>query len=79
MMRGVYLTAGEHTVDFRFQPSEGFLYVSLAGLGFGILLGAWLIRAHLNAGRVPQRRPDTAAIHVRRQVIDIKPLVTSFG
>ncbi len=51
MMRGVYLTAGEHSVDFRFQPSKGFLYVSLAGLGFGILLGAWLVRGHLKRPR----------------------------
>jgi hypothetical protein len=47
MMRGVYLTPGEHTIDFRFQPSQKFLYVTLAALAFGILLGAWLIRAHL--------------------------------
>jgi len=46
IMRGVYLTPGEHTIDFRFQPTQGFLYITLAALAFGILLGAWLIRAH---------------------------------
>jgi hypothetical protein len=47
MMRGVYLTPGEHTIDFRFQPPQGFLYLSLAALVFGMLLGGWLIREHL--------------------------------
>jgi hypothetical protein len=47
MMRGVYLTSGEHTIDFRFEPSLGSLYITLAALAFGIALGAWLIRAQL--------------------------------
>ena len=46
IMRGVYLTPGEHTIDFRFQPSPGYLYVSLAALAFGILLGAGLSFSH---------------------------------
>ncbi|MGA2541328.1 MAG: hypothetical protein ABSG78_07165 [Verrucomicrobiota bacterium] len=49
IMRGVYLTPGEHTVDFRFEPSQGPLYVTLAALAFGIVLGAWLIYMHLVA------------------------------
>ena len=48
IMRGVYLTPGEHTIGFRFQPPQGSLYVSLAALAFGILLGAWLIYTHFN-------------------------------
>jgi hypothetical protein len=56
MMRGIYLTPGEHSIDFRFQPPQGFLYVTIAALLFGILLGAWLIRA-----RFTSHRPAAAA------------------
>ncbi len=46
IMRGVYLSPGEHTIDFRFQPSQGPLYVTLAALAVGLLLGAFLIYTH---------------------------------
>ena len=29
VMRGVQLPAGEHTVEFRYQPPRGMLYISL--------------------------------------------------
>jgi len=38
LMRGVYLPAGEHRVEFRFQPPVTALYVSLAALGVGLML-----------------------------------------
>ncbi len=38
LMRGVYLPPGAHTVEFRFQPPVGPLYVSLAAIGVGLLL-----------------------------------------
>jgi hypothetical protein len=44
LMRGVYLQAGAHTIEFRFQPSVGALYVSLAAIVFGLsLLGFVLL------------------------------------
>jgi hypothetical protein len=43
IMRGVFLTPGTHTVDFRFQPPLGPGYVTLAVMGLGILLSALLI------------------------------------
>ena len=38
LMRGVYLPAGPHTVEFRFEPPMNALYVSLAAVVIGLLL-----------------------------------------
>jgi hypothetical protein len=38
IMRGVYLTTGAHTVEFRFQPFFGLLYVGLSAIGVGVLI-----------------------------------------
>ncbi len=38
IMRGVYLTPGAHTVEFRFSMPNKPLYVTLAAFGLGILL-----------------------------------------
>jgi hypothetical protein len=43
IMRGVYLTPGTHTVEFKFVPPIGPLYVSLSAIGVGILLCGILI------------------------------------
>src|SRR5205814_160816 len=38
IMRGVALNAGPHTVEFRFEPSNKLVYVSVAAIGLGVLL-----------------------------------------
>ena len=43
IMRGVFLPPGEHTVEFRFRPATGPLYVTLAAWLAGLLLAAYLI------------------------------------
>jgi hypothetical protein len=43
IMRGVYLTPGAHTVEFKFTLPTGPLYVSLAAIVFGILLAGCLL------------------------------------
>jgi hypothetical protein len=42
LMRGVYLQPGSHTVEFRFQPPIGTLYLSLAAVFVGLLLIGYL-------------------------------------
>ena len=37
LMRGVYLPKGKHTVEFRFEPDQGSIKISLAGFGLGVL------------------------------------------
>jgi len=38
IMRGVYLPAGSHTIEFRFQPSVKALYVTLAAMASALIL-----------------------------------------
>lgn len=43
LMRGVHLAPGTHQVDFRFQPTFGLLYVSLAAVALGLLMIGTLV------------------------------------
>ena len=44
VMRGVALSSGEHTVEFRFEPKAGTLYVSLTAIILGLaLLGVVMV------------------------------------
>jgi uncharacterized membrane protein YfhO len=45
IMRGVYLSPGSHTVTFDFKLPVKPLYVTLAALGFGLLLCGYLFAA----------------------------------
>ena len=54
IMRGAYLTPGTHTVEFRFQPPVGPLYVSLAGIAVGLLvMGAVFVTGRRSSSAVP--------------------------
>jgi hypothetical protein len=43
IMRGVYLTPGQHTVEFQFKLSDSPMYVTLTAIAIGILLCGFLI------------------------------------
>jgi hypothetical protein len=43
LMRGVYLPAGAHTVEFKFQPPMGTFYVSLVAVCLGLLMCGLLL------------------------------------
>jgi hypothetical protein len=43
LMRGVYLTPGVHTVEFRFQPPLTTLYLSLLAWGIGIATAGYVV------------------------------------
>lgn len=56
LMRGVYLEAGDHTIDFHFRPPRGPLYISLAALAIGLsLLGVLVAGQRLSSARTPAR------------------------
>jgi hypothetical protein len=60
IMRGVYVTPGQHVVEFSFSPSLKSLYVSVSAIIIGILLAGYLI---LTRTPVPNAAaPDTAGI-----------------
>jgi hypothetical protein len=60
IMRGVYLKAGSHTVQFHFEPPIWPLYVSLTGIGFAVLiLCALFLRFKSNAPEVVLRPART--------------------
>jgi len=46
IMRGVFLSPGEHQVEFRFVRPLGTLYVTLATMAAGLLLGGCLVVSH---------------------------------
>jgi hypothetical protein len=58
IMRGVYLTPGTHTVEFKFAFPNGSLYVSLAAIGIGLLLlvALALVRPTASSKAVPVAR-----------------------
>jgi hypothetical protein len=43
IMRGVFLTPGQHTVEFRFHAPQNTLYVSLGGWAAGLLVAGYLV------------------------------------
>lgn len=45
IMRGVYLTPGTHTVEFKFVLPLGTLYVTLSAIGIGVVLCGFLFFA----------------------------------
>ena len=67
LMRGVFLTPGEHTVEFRFQPPLTALYLSLCGWSVGILTAGCLIFSRKSA-------PTRATTPVRTSTLLISEL-----
>jgi len=61
IMRGVYLSAGTHTVEFHFQPPMRPFYVSLAAIGVGVLLCGLLIAFRERPGQETGAEPARAA------------------
>jgi len=53
IMRGVWLPAGAHTVEFRFQPPYGMLYFTLTALGVALLVLVVVLAAGVRmSGRI---------------------------
>ena len=60
IMRGVYLTPGHHTVEFRFAQSLKSLYLSVGTILAGMLLAGFLIVTR-KTGAAPVAAPPPAA------------------
>ncbi len=57
IMQGVFIPAGQHTIDFRFQPPLKYLYLSVAGLVLGVLLGGYVVFNHFCLERREASKP----------------------
>ena len=60
IMRGVFLTPGSHTVEFRFSLPHDPLYVTLTAWGTGILLGGLLFISTRRPPLAPKNNPAPA-------------------
>jgi hypothetical protein len=56
-MRGVHLAPGTHLVEFKFLPSFGLLYVSLAANALGLLMLGILLASSENKNPPPAMTP----------------------
>jgi uncharacterized membrane protein YfhO len=46
IMQGVFVPSGRHTIEFRYQPPQKLLFVSLAGFVLGLVLGGYVLVTH---------------------------------
>jgi hypothetical protein len=58
IMRGVYVPAGNHRVEFRFQPPLTAFYISLAGLAAGVILCGYVVVTRNSGQKISS--PDDA-------------------
>jgi len=68
IMRGVYLAAGRHTIEFRFQPPYGLLYVSLAAIGLALVVLTVVLVARPDASVAATVAPTLPAREVAREM-----------
>ena len=72
IMRGVYLTPGHHSVEFRFEPSLKSLHISVSAIVIGTILAGYLIFTRLSttappAIAAPETMPAAAPAAARPQ------------
>lgn len=60
-MRGVYLPAGNHSIQFSFEPPVKGLYVTLAGIALGVLLSGVLALFTCRSPREQKANPAVTA------------------
>lgn len=66
LMQGVFVPAGKHRVDLRFEPPVTVFYVSLASFGVALGLCLWLVLAARRPQPVPVPVP-AAGVHKGKQ------------
>jgi hypothetical protein len=47
IMQGVFVSPGRHTIEFRYQPPQNMLRISLSAFALGILLSGYVIAVRL--------------------------------
>ncbi|MEO8426896.1 MAG: hypothetical protein ABI651_07275 [Verrucomicrobiota bacterium] len=65
-MHGVFLPAGKHTVEFRFEPPNGSFYISLAAIALGLFLCGFLAFTGRRQESAPGAEPTALSIPNRK-------------
>jgi hypothetical protein len=58
IMQGVFLPAGSHNIDFRYQPPLNYLYLTVAALIIGLLLAGYVVANHFFVESRATSKPD---------------------
>ena len=73
LMRGVYLLPGAHTIEFKFQPANGLLYVSLTAAVVALAGVGVLIALVIKSAPVPAPAPSPIVPTLVSQPAQTKP------
>jgi len=65
IMQGVFVPAGHHTIELRYQPRLTLLYISLTAFGLGIVLAGSVIVTHFKHKPEPVPEPNPSESTVR--------------
>jgi hypothetical protein len=65
-MRGVFVPPGKHTVEFRFEPPNGSLNISLAAIAIGLCLCGFLAFTGRGQETAPEPEPKASSIPKRK-------------
>lgn len=58
IMRGVYLTPGRHSIEFRFQPPSTAFFITLSAIVAGVLICGFLALSRAKPQPQPQPQPE---------------------
>ncbi|MGZ4988294.1 MAG: YfhO family protein, partial [Limisphaerales bacterium] len=61
LMKGVYLDKGQHTVEWKFRPPQGGLYVTVAAWGIGILVAGFVFATNRRKAEPLNASADVSA------------------
>jgi len=59
LVKGVYLEKGQHTVEWKFRPPNGSLFITLAGYGVLILIAGFVVATNRRNGQSPVAPEDS--------------------
>jgi hypothetical protein len=74
IMRGVYLTPGQHSIEFSYNPPFGLLYVSLAAIGVCLLVLTVVLVVRNDSPETAAEIPAPTAREMPRETMRAAPV-----